>query len=115
MKDQKKLQKRKGPNHNNHQTDMNGQTDNDSPDFELQADPKKYLDEIEGTLKKHNDLKENFQRFIHLVFEDTEQEQVFTNFFILNPVIHKMYIDLTLYYNYYHQREELENVDSIGE
>ena len=40
--------------------DCSKDKDNENKDFELMADPKKYLDEIEGTLKKHNDLRENF-------------------------------------------------------
>jgi len=48
----------------------------DSPDldFEFTADPQKYLDEIEGSLKKHKDLAQNFQRFIQKVFDDVEEE-----------------------------------------
>lgn len=41
-------------------------------DFEFKADPQKYLDEIESSLKRHKHLSTNFQRFIQKVFEDTE-------------------------------------------
>ena len=42
-----------------------GNTYLDSPtNFEHQADPQKYLDEVEDSLKKHKDLALNFQRFI---------------------------------------------------
>jgi len=56
-------------------------------------------------------LKDNFERFKHLVFNDVEQEQVITNFIILNPHVHKIYIDFILCYNIYHSRSEFEHVD----
>ena len=33
-------------------------------EFEYKADPQKFLDEIETSLKKHKDLASNFHRFI---------------------------------------------------
>jgi hypothetical protein len=41
-------------------------------DFEYQANPQRYLNEVEGTLRKHKDLASNFQRFIQKVFDDPE-------------------------------------------
>ena len=53
--------------------DGNRQTDFDSaPDFDFTADPSKYLDEIEGMIRKNQDLSGNFQRFIQQVFDNTE-------------------------------------------
>ena len=98
MKDQKKLQKKKPFTRNN----LHELTEADLMEIELQAEPKRFLDEIDSTLKKHNDLKDNFQRFKHLVFDDVEQEQVITNFIILNPAVHKIYIDFIVCYNIYH-------------
>jgi len=47
----------------------------DSPvDFELEADPKKYIDEVQKSLSKNPEVSDNFQRFIQMMFEDTEQE-----------------------------------------
>ena len=71
-------------------------------DFEFSANPQKYLDEIETTLKKHRDLSQNFQRFIQKVFEDTEQEQILTDFITRNPQAHGIYMDLAMRYNYFH-------------
>ena len=41
-------------------------------DFEFNADPSKYLEEIKLTVKKHKSLNENLKRFLHVEFEDTE-------------------------------------------
>lgn len=47
----------------------------DSPgDFEFEADPKKYIDEIQKSLNKHKEISDNFQVFIQMMFDDTEQE-----------------------------------------
>ena len=62
-KDQEKLQNSKGL------------TSDLDLDFEFTADPLKYLDEIKMTVKKNKDLNENFKRFLHVDFEDTEQDQ----------------------------------------
>jgi hypothetical protein len=43
-------------------------------DFEFTADPSKYLDEINASLKKNKSLSEHFKRFQHVEFEDTEQD-----------------------------------------
>lgn len=59
-KDQEKLQNSKGL------------TSDLDLDFEFTADPLKYLDEIKMTVKKNKDLNENFKRFLHVDFEDTE-------------------------------------------
>ena len=37
-----------------------GPTSIDSFDFEFSVDPQKYIDEIEGSIKKHKDLAEDF-------------------------------------------------------
>ena len=59
-KDQEKLQNSKGI-----------QSEFDL-DFEFQADPSKYLEEIKMTVKKNKSLNENFKRFLHVEFEDNE-------------------------------------------
>lgn len=47
----------------------------DSPgDFEFEADPNKYIDEIQKSLNKHREISDNFQVFIQNMFDDTEQE-----------------------------------------
>jgi hypothetical protein len=42
--------------------------------FESTADPQKYLDEVECSLKKHNDLAANFDRFTQKYFDDNTKE-----------------------------------------
>ena len=51
-----------------------------SMNFESTADPQKYLDEVEGSLKKHNELAANFDRFTQKYFDDNTKEQTFANF-----------------------------------
>lgn len=48
--------------------------------FESTADPQKYLDEVESSLKKHHDLAANFDRFTQKYFDDNTKEQTFANF-----------------------------------
>ena len=61
-------------------------------DFEFTADPSKYLEEINASLKKNKGLSEHFKRFQHVEFEDTEQdqqlEQVTSQFFLMHPMAH---------------------------
>jgi hypothetical protein len=83
-------------------------------DFEFSADPQKYLDEIESSLKKHKDLSSNFQRFIQKVFDDVEQEQVYTNFITANPEIHRFYLDFAMKYNYCEQCNDEKNQELLG-
>jgi uncharacterized membrane-anchored protein len=49
----------------------------DSPvDFEFEADPKKYIDEVQKALRKNHEknheVAERFQDFIQKMFEDTD-------------------------------------------
>ena len=50
---------------NNSSTNPSSLMDSGALDeFEYKADPQKFLDEIETSLKKHKDLASNFHRFI---------------------------------------------------
>jgi hypothetical protein len=74
--------------------------------FESTADPQKYLDEVQNSLKKHKDLEANFDRFIQKYFEDNDKEQMFTNFITRYPDGHAHYMTLAMNYNYFLEHED---------
>ena len=57
--------------------------------------------EMQKSLSKNQEVSDNFQRFIQMMFEDTEQEQVYTNFITQNPEVHQYYMGLAIQYNYF--------------
>lgn len=117
MKDQKRLQNLKVPGSTADQTSLafGEQSFLDSPvDFEFQADPKKYIDEVKRSLSKNQQVSDNFQRFIQMMFEDTEQEQVYTNFITQNPRVHQYYMGLAIQYNHFNEQGDHERQAAIG-
>ena len=74
---------------------------NAEADFEYNADPMKYLDEVEASVKKNKGLSENFKRFLHVPFEETEQdlEQVVSQFFMMFPLAKMEYMHYMMLYN----------------
>ena len=104
MKDQKRLQQLRVPGTMSEHAPVSLGPPSflDSPvDFEFEADPKKYIDEVQKSLSKNQEISDNFQRFIQMMFEDTEQEQVYTNFITQNPEVHQYYMGLAIQYNYF--------------
>ena len=85
-------------------------------DFEFTADPSKYLEEINASLKKNKGLSEHFKRFQHVEFEDTEQdqqlEQVTSQFFLMHPMAHQEYMHYMMLYN---QAQEEEHKKKLGD
>ena len=75
VKDQKRLQQLRVPGATASQTPVTLGPPSflDSPvDFEFEADPKKYIDEVQKSLSKNQEVSDDFQRFIQMMFEDTE-------------------------------------------
>ena len=75
MKDQKRLQQLRVPGTMSEHAPVSLGPPSflDSPvDFEFEADPKKYIDEVQKSLSKNQEISDNFQRFIQMMFEDTE-------------------------------------------
>ena len=80
----------------------------------MTADPIKYLNDFENSLKKHTNLVDKFQNFKVHVFSDVEEEQVYCNFIITYPYVYQHYISLVQNYHALDAQNDEKELNDVG-